>query len=599
MTVSERRAQRTPTKKGALHRGRLDVIVWSVYALLAMWVLSRLIVDPRGTYLSHGIQDQQEFEWFFGATAHGLVTGSNPLFSTLLNFPTGVNMIANPSVMGLGVPLAPLTLIAGPHATFIVVEWLGLTATAGCWYLLFRRHLLAGRLSASVGGFLCGFSPGMISHANGHANFVAQFLIPVIIDRLLDLQRPRTRAATVRAGVILGLLVTWQLWIGEEVLVLATIGIALAGVAMLLHRRLDIRAILPGMLVGVLTVAVTFGWPVWWQFAGPQSYTQVWNPVANNDLAALWGRATRTVLTDPWASAALSMNRTEENAFFGIPLWIVLLVIVVTQWRSALVRSMTVVVIVTSWLSLGTEVTLYAKPTPIPSIWPLLAHLPLVDSLLPTRLTLVTAPAMATVLVVGLEAAARWIRGAPTLAHGAGWARGRARLALVAAGVLVGLLPVFPTRLWADPRPGVPEFFTQGTWRHYVDDGSVLAVPPPDIGDLRATDWQAAASWGFPLVEGYFLGPDGSGTGMSARGAIRRPFSVWLGEVGRSGVPRMATGSDRERFLADLRAWQTDLVVLPPRDNQQALLTSAESVLGPGSSVGGVVIWDVRYLPSG
>ena len=67
------------------------------------------LAQPRTGYLSQGVQDQQAFEWYFGATAHNLAIFSNPLFTDLQNYPTGVNLMANAAVLGLGVPLAPVT----------------------------------------------------------------------------------------------------------------------------------------------------------------------------------------------------------------------------------------------------------------------------------------------------------------------------------------------------------------------------------------------------------------------------------------------------------------------------------------------------------
>ena len=133
------------------------------------------------------MQDQQAFEWYFGAAAHNLASFSNPLFSDLQNFPAGVNLMANAAVLGLGIPLAPLTLLAGPSATFLVVELLGLALTASAWFWLFRRHLAVHPLAAAIGAGFVGFAPGMVSHANGHPNFVAQFLVPLIVDRVLRL----------------------------------------------------------------------------------------------------------------------------------------------------------------------------------------------------------------------------------------------------------------------------------------------------------------------------------------------------------------------------------------------------------------------------
>ena len=77
-------------------------------------MLAGLLAAPRTGHLSQGVQDQQAFEWYFGAAAHNLASFSNPLFSDLQNFPDGVNLMANAAVLGLGIPLAPLTLLAGP-----------------------------------------------------------------------------------------------------------------------------------------------------------------------------------------------------------------------------------------------------------------------------------------------------------------------------------------------------------------------------------------------------------------------------------------------------------------------------------------------------
>jgi DivIVA domain-containing protein len=572
---------------------RVDLAVGAAYALVALWLLSRLFADPDGTYLSQGVQDQQAFEWYFGAAAHNLTTLSNPLFSTLQNFPVGVNLMANASVLGLSIPLAPITLLAGPHWTFVLIEWIGFWATALCWYALFVRRLHAHRAAAAVGGLLVGFSPAMVSHGNGHPNFLAQFLVPVIIDRLLDLQRPdRTRRQTIVAGVVLGLLVTWQLWMGEEVLLLASVGIAIVAAVAIAHRRLDLRTLLPGMLVGVATTLVLFAVPVWWQFAGPQSYAAMWQPVANNDLASLWGRATRTIGADPWASAALSMNRTEENAFFGIPLWFFAIGVTALLWRRPVVRAAAILVVLTTWLSLGTEVTLHGRPAPLPELWLLVEHLPLFDSLLPTRFTLIAVPGFAVLVVVALDTALR-ARTKPAYAA-RGLPPGTGLPLAVGLAVAVALAPLVPTRLWADPRPSVPAFFTSGDWREFVSDGSVLAVPPPDIVDLRAVDWQAAADWGFPLVEGYFMGPDGSGTGTGARGAIRRPFSLWLAEVARTGMPAQASPQQVAQFREDLSAWRVDAVVLPGRAEEPALRAAVTSVLGDPTQVRDVWVWDMR-----
>lgn len=570
---------------------RWELLAPLAYLLVAAYVTSGLLGSVRTGYLSQGVQDQQAFEWYFGATAHNLSTFSNPLFSDLQNYPDGVNLMANAAVLGLGVPLTPLTLLAGPQVTFVLVELLGLALTASAWCWFARRWLPVHPVAAFVAGLLAGFGPGMVSHANGHPNFVVQALVPVIVDRLLRLARGSERP--VRDGVVLGLLVAWQVFIGEEVLLLTAVGVAIAGAVYLLHGRRTPRSALQGVGVGVgVTLAIT-AFPLWWQFRGPQSYASIYHPPGGNDLAQLWGRATRTIASDPWASAAVSMNRTEENAFFGVALWVGAAVVVAVLWRHVVVRALAAVVLLTCWLSLGEEPTLDGVPLGVPGPWALLEQVPIVENVLPTRFTLVALPAFALLLALGVEAVRRGVD-AYLDERGPGLAVG-----IAAAGVV--LLPVVPTPLVVDPRSPVPAFFTEGLWRDHVDaGGSILAAPPPNVADTRALEWQAAARWGFPVVAGYFVGPDDTPERGGQYGATPTGLTVWLAEVAQSGVPQPLRPDHRAGVVADLRAGRVDAVVLPDdRPSADALRTSLVTVLGEPRRVGGVSVWDVREMTDG
>lgn len=567
-----------------------DLLAPLAYLAVAAYVTMHLLSAVHTGYLSQGVQDQQAFEWYLGATAHNLATFSNPFASDLQNFPAGVNLMANAAVLGLGIPLAPLTLLAGPQVSFVLVELLGLALTASAWYWLVRRRLAVHPVLAFLAGALAGFGPGMVSHANGHPNFVVQVLVPVIVDRLLRVAEGRR---PVRDGVVLGLLAAWQVFIGEEVLLLTAVGVLVAGAVWLAHRRPPWRPALTGLGVGGLVALVLVAFPLWWQFRGPQSYASIWHPPAGNDLAQLWGRATRTVGADPWASAALSMNRTEENSFFGVPLLVAALATVLVLWRSVLVRALAAVVALTCWLSLGEEVTLHGTPLGIPGPWALLERVPVVENVLPTRFTLVALPALALLLALGAEAlrraVERWV-GAP----GPG-------LALATVTTLVALAPVVPTPLVVDPRPVVPAFFAEGLWRDHVDEGgSVLAAPPPNVADARALEWQAAARWGFPVVAGYFVGPDGTPERGGQYGATPTGLTTWLAEVALQGAELPVGPDERAGFVEDLRAGRVDAVVLPEdRPSATALRASITAVLGDPQRVGGVYVWDVRELTDG
>lgn len=570
---------------------RLDLLAPVAYLAIAAYVTTGLLGAVRSGYLSQGVQDQQAFEWYFGATAHNIATFSNPLISYLQNVPAGVNLMANAAVLGLGLPLTPLTLLAGPQVTFVLVEVLGLALTASAWYWLFRRRLPVHPAAAFLGAALAGFGPGMVSHANGHPNFVVQALVPVILDRLLRLAEGSPRPA--RDGVVLGLLVAWQVLIGEEVLLLTAVGVLVLLLVWLAHRWRPSGGSIRGIGIGLGVAFAVTALPLWWQFAGPQSYASIWHPPAGNDLAQLWGRATRTVGSDPWAAAALSMNRTEENAFFGVPLWCAATAVVLALWRSTLVRALGVLVLVTCWLSLGEELTLHGTPLGIPGPWALLEHVPVIENVLPTRFTLVALPAFGALLALGADGVRRVVEAVlgqrvPALVIGA-----------VAAAMV--LLPVVPTPLVVTPRDPMPSFFTDGSWREHVDaGGSVLAVPPPNVSDTRALEWQAEARWGFPVVAGYFVGPDGTPERGGQYGASPSSLTVWLADVAQSGVASPVAPEQRAQFDDDLRAGRVDALVLPvDRPAAAALLASVTSAYGEPERTGGVYVWDVRSVTDG
>ncbi|WP_067566160.1 hypothetical protein [Nocardia acidivorans] len=71
----------------------------------------------------------------------------------------------------------------------------------------------------------------------------------------------------------------------------------------------------------------------------------------------------------------------------------------------------------------------------------------------------------------------------------------------------LGLLPIAPAILPVVEHPPAPPFFTDGTVRQHVSDGSVVMVPPSTAVDVIVLRRQLDADFTFPLVGGYFVGP--------------------------------------------------------------------------------------------
>ncbi|WJJ11553.1 glycosyl transferase [Prescottella equi] len=574
------------TRAGRIRVAPADLVATASFLALAVFVLGRQWKHLGDGYLIRSGQDQTMWEWFFAVTAHSLANFENPLSSTLQNYPLGVNLMANTAMFGVSVPLAPITLVFGPTVTFTLALTLGLAGTATAWYWVLSRHVVQSRFAAAVGGVFCGFAPAMISHTNGHPNFVALFLLPFIallVIRLASGERP------IRNGVMLGLAVAYQIFLGEEPLLIYSIAFVVFGIAYGASRpgeavaaaRRGVKGLCVAGVVALAIVAV----PLWWQFLGPQSYHSIEHGPVGNDVNAFTRFPTQSLAGDLGSAAGLSMNATEENAFFGWPLLLLVAMTAVWLWRAPMARAAAATVAVMGVLSLGVELTVAHTDTGITLPWAWFAKLPLLESVLESRFAMGCIPAIAILLALGTDRAIA-----------AGRVGQRSTTLLWLGWLAVSLLPLAPAPLEVAHRAPTPAFFADGTWRSYVSDGSVVTVPLPRPEDAKALQWQVGQKFGYPIAGGYFVGPAGP-EDKGKYGPDDRPTALLLAKAQSTGVVPPVDDATRATALDDLRFWNADVVVLPPGKNQQALHTTLERLLGvDGRWVDGVWAWDVRNL---
>ncbi|RKN57788.1 hypothetical protein D7193_03935 [Micromonospora costi] len=570
--------------------------------------------------LFHQAGDQILFEWMLARAARAVTGLENPLYSTALNAPDGVNLMANTSVLGLGVPLAPVTLLFGSQAAFCVAVVVCLAGTATAWYALLRRRLVASRAAAAVGGLFCGFAPGMVAQAGAHLHMAAQFLVPAILAVLFRPGRDRVR----RDGVILGLLVTWQVFLGEEVLVFLALAAGVFVLGYALADRAAARRAAPALLrrigVGALVAGVLLAYPLWFQFFGPQHYRGMAFDVDGFrlDAASFTAAARQTVVGDDYRPGLLAPNPTEENSFFGPGLLVLAVVIVIWLWRRPLVRALAGCGLLFALLSLGPEIRVDGTSTGVPGPYRLLAGLPLVDLAVPARLALVCVPVLGILLALSLDRvwAARFSAATepdtgpatelagPESGAGGGDARTPTgppapavpvRL-LWTGAVAAALLPLTPTPIRTVPSVTVPAFVAEGGWRAYVPAGRTVVPVPPVTGAAVSPGmlWSARTGLAFPAPGGYFIGPGGPGDRAARWGAPDRPTAVLLRRVAETGEVPPIGDADRRQALDDLRHWRAAVVVQGDLRHSEPVRRVLDELLGPGRDVDGARVWDVR-----
>lgn len=525
--------------------------------------------------------------FFLFVLAHGervVFHGANPFFDDRLNVPAGVNMMANTSVLALSLPFAPVTHVFGPGVSVVLLLTLGLAGTAAAWYFVLSRHVVRSRLAAWIGGAWCGFCPAMVGHANGHINFVSQFVVPFLVWQVIRLREP---GRIVRGGVIVGLLVVLQVFINEETLLFTAIAMTVfVLVYALTARRAAVEAaprLLAGLGVAGVVAGAVLAYPLWFQFAGPQSYHGQPFPTDKyvTDLLSIGAYARQSLAGNGAVARALSVSATEDNTFFGPPLLAMLVVAVVLLWRSVAGRAAAITALVLLVMSMGTRLRVAGRDTAIPLPFGLVNRLPIIDLVSVTRFAMVTA----TIVGVLLALAADRIGGYPRRRRVAFW-----------IGLTVALVPVIPKPLPVVAADPLPPFIASGQWRAYVPSGrSLVTVPLPEVTTGRAgMRWAALSGLAFPVPRGYFMGPVNPPADRTGSwDAPVRFTSDLLWRVREYGQVPVVTAADRRAFAADLTYWRAGVVVLIPdsRNGPQLSRTVAALFGRPPQTVGGVQLW--------
>jgi hypothetical protein len=566
----------------------VDAAIGAGLVAIAAVVTGGLLTNPVTGALALNANDQVLMEWML-ALGPRLFTGDLDLVTHLLNAPDGVNLMGNTSILVLGALLAPVTATAGASVSFALAAFLNLAGTAVAFYLLFARGLRMHPAGAALGAALCAYGPGTVSQNNSHLHMTAQALLPAIVWCVLRLTRttlhePRRIVAT---GALLGVLVTVQVFVGEEPLFLTAITLAVFCVAYAVADPARAKAAAgplgAGLAVGGVLSAIALAYPLWLQFAGPQHlpngpFSQAY---FGSDLAGFWSFSPLS-LAGSAGAAKLASGAAEYNTFLGWPLLIAVAAAVGWLRRRPGVVAAAVTGVILATLSLGTQLIVDAERTDHepPMSW--FTGVPILDSALPTRFALPLLPLFGYILGLAVEKALRCDQ--------------RTLRRLVPAAIVLALLPIAPKPLPTIDRAPVPVFFTSGHWRRCVPPGGTLVpVPLPTPGNPDKMRWAAAADDAFALPEGFFIGPYAAG-GKASVGTFSQSTSQLFNEVDKTGTVPEITARQQADTGDDIRFWRASCFVLAYREQTNAaqLRATVDALLGrPGEVVDDVVVWKV------
>ncbi|HEU0239633.1 MAG TPA: hypothetical protein VFR11_10200 [Micromonosporaceae bacterium] len=574
---------RAPTRSDTRRRLTLvDALVLVAYAALAVIVLAQFLPLDHGQPPNNS-SDQMDLEWFLANGVHLLRHPQNPFLSRQMGAPLGVNLLDNTSMLGIAIPFAPLTAVAGAYASYLAMTALGLAGTAAAWYLLLSRKVVRSRLGAAVGGAIAGFGPGLIAHVSGQADLVINFLIPVILWLTFDVSATTRRW---RRGVALGVVITYQMFLNQETLLVTAIGAAVfAGVLAIAsaEARSRARPFLVNLAIagGVAFALLTY--PLWYEFFGPQHVRGMVPGAANlgTTLGGLW-RLPSTTLGGHLGLTGAARPGGEQNVALG-PALLVLAGIAIWLRRNRIVLAASIAGVVLLILSLGPSVQIGGVRVFGP--YRALRSLPVFASLTPTRIGLALLPVAAVLIAVAMDRLAA----PPRLVS--------LRRILGAAAVIVAVLPLVPMPVPAEPARAVPDFVATGTWHRYVDEShSVVAFPITVRLAPQLISWSTATNDEMRIANGYFVGPAAPGSAKPSLSPEPRPSFDIINSIRRTHTVPTITPTERAAIIADLRYCRAALVVVTPGPNMPLYRAAATKLFGPATYLQGAWIWDVRGL---
>ncbi len=543
-----------------------------------------------------GCGDSSLFTWFLSWPAYAISHGLNPLYSTAMFHPTGVNLLANTGEVGIGVVLAPVTWIFGPVATLNVALTLSPTLSALAMFILLRRWV-TWEPAAFVGGLLYGFSPFVLVSLTDAHLMIGLGVIPPLVVACLDEIVGRQERRPVTTGMILGLLVAVQFFIGTELLTITVIAggiglvlIGLFGARKSADRAARVRHAGGAFLAAGVTTVILLVYPVWFALAGPAHFSgSVWP-------ASILGRGGTTFknyLLPPASSEALVKYLHQiggyqglalSNQYFGIGLSTVVIGGLIVWWRDRRLRLFGVIGLISVVLSLGLENSVWVP-------WRVLVRLPLIQNIIPVRFVAVSYFAAAVMLgiivdhaYVGSGHVYERVRGGSVRQPG-----GPRRWPGVLAGLVLSLIALVPVANYlAGITPMTTQPVTLPTWFRnvapHLPARQVLLVFPVPL-TVNTTDpvqsamtWQAVGGMHYAMVGGG--GPAARSTPVGAEMSGQR-IVARLEEPSEQAA---ITPHDIRVLRQALDRWGVTMVVVPDQPGLPAY-----DQVGPVSSIAAVM----------
>ena len=553
----------------------------AVYLLLAVltWWHVWAGGHPDST-MTAGMGDPSSFVWFLEWPAYAIRHGHSLFLETRDQVPGGMNLLDNTSVLALGVVLAPVTWLFGPIATLNVALTAAPALSAISAYGCLRRGLGVWRPAAFLAGLLFGFSPFVQRNQTlAHLQVTFLALVPLIFLCAYELIVTQ-RGKWWKWGLLLGVLIGVQFFIGSEILTMVTLTVAGSAVLVLIcaavARRDALRQKLPfaarGLVLGAVVGGALLAYPVSFAISGPDHITgSDWAQVSTNSLnrilfpiAEPHGAVMRLPFGGYLGSSGLS------GGYLGIAAILVVIAAAIFV-RRPLSRLCLVVMAMAAWASLGSYhrlAGLNGLLSWLPSIWRLAKNVPVLDQATPQNFSAIAVFAVAVSAALLIDCIWRSREGErpwPSGAHVSRIVVAAVSAVVVCAALIVPWLLDWPmpytTESVATPPP------VSRLLGSLPADSVVLFYPYPSSALDESLLWQAESGLRFRVAggRGITAGPGGAavhGLEPGTPAGLLSALSTYYTPHGDLSLPPMPTAAVVASMRQALRHWQVTNVVM-------------------------------------
>ena len=581
-----------------------------LYLAIALVEFGRFGSLGAGHMTGIGSMDSIEQIWWLTWTAYALPHLHSIAIAKGQNYPLGQNFGINGSMVALGVLFTPMTRLLGPIVTWNIAVRLALVVSAASMCFVLRRWT-SWWPAAFLGGLFYGFS-AYTSHHTSYLflNFVPlPPLILLLLHEILVRQQWRPR----RVGVLLATACALQFFISSEILA-STVVIGVIGTVVfaLMHRNLIVErwryvatAVGSALVVSFLLLCV----PLVITFFGPQHVNGP--PFSPTVLAASPGDLLSLIAPNgEWLDPLAVTGATFTNGallYLGIPMVVTLVSFTVFFRKRRELLFFGCMALITFVLSLGSQLHVAGQRTGVPLPFVVLEHLPVVDGLVPTRLSLFTALFAAAMIGIGVDELWKRMRESSR-----SWQlTSRSRLVrAVAIGVLVVAvgLPLVPSGWQASVPTNVPPFFTTSAVKSIPAGSVILAYPYPDLTSTNPYSIvlstrnvmldQAVAAMRFDLIGGYGWYPSPTGQFGTTAPTLLKPQSVQAlfdGALWGTTTSGQRALLARSNVTADLRKflynYHVQTVLVLHVGHSASVVRHVTAAIGPPVESGGVSVW--------